>query len=263
MTALNPADRSERGHSLQAKLTGREHDRPETLLQESWRDFVYAEVWSRPGLDQRARFLISLASAASSGGPRTTLVDYVRGALATRELTLGELREAALHLSVYCGWGVGGDLDEAITLVEAELGLDSVSLDPIRGAPWDPRQRMEAGFAAFNEVMTFDGPPVGNGVPFLEHGILNFVFGEMWCRPGLDQRSRRFLTLVGVANAAADVPIRSHFHAAMASGNCTAAELHEFVLQYAVHAGWPKASVIQSVVFEMAAKIEKGLAWNG
>jgi 4-carboxymuconolactone decarboxylase len=85
----------------------------------------------------------------------------------------------------------------------------------------------------------------------------------MWCRRGLDQRSRRFLTLVGVADSGAETPIRSHFHAAMASGNCTAVELHEFVLQYAIHSGWPRASVIQSVVIEMSRKVAAGLAWNG
>ena len=49
----------------------------------------------------------------------------------------------------------------------------------------------------------------------------------------------------------------------MASGNCTPQELNEFVLQYAIHAGWPKASVIQGIVFEMAAKVAKGQPWNG
>jgi 4-carboxymuconolactone decarboxylase len=85
----------------------------------------------------------------------------------------------------------------------------------------------------------------------------------MWCRPGLDERSRRFITLVGVAESSSDTPIRSHIHAAMASGNCTADEMQEFVLQYGIHAGWPKASVIQGVVFEMAKKVAAGLPWNG
>jgi 4-carboxymuconolactone decarboxylase len=110
--------------------------------------------------------------------------------------------------------------------------------------------------------MTFGGPAVGNGFPYLQDGILNFVFPEMWARRGLDQRSRRFITLVGVSNSTADIPIRSHFFGALASGNCTAQELHEFVLQYAIHGGWPKASVVQGVVFQMAANFEKGLSWN-
>ncbi|VWX46729.1 carboxymuconolactone decarboxylase family protein [Novosphingobium sp. 9U] len=263
MSLLEPRERTQRGLALQSELTGRTAAEPATLWQETWRDFIYAEVWSRPGLDRRARFLISLAASASNNGAPETIDNYVRGALTTGELSLAELREAALHVAVYCGWDKGGDLDAAITRVQDALGLDPVTLAPVRADPWDPQVRMEQGFAAFTDVMTFDGPPVGNGTPFLQDGILNFVFGEMWCRPGLDQRSRRFLTLVGVANSAAVIPIGSHFHAAMASGNCTAAELHEFVLQYAIHASWPRASVVQGVVFEQAAKIEKGLAWNG
>ena len=260
---LQPAERSATGLAKQAELTGAPAPTPNTLLQETWRDFIYAEVWTRPGLDVRARFLISLATAASNNGPKTALDNYVRGALTTQSLTLVELREAALHLAVYSGWDKGGELDDAITRIQKELGLAPVQLDPIRGEPWDPLVRMEEGFAEFNNVMTFDGPPVGNGFPYLEGGILNFVFAEMWKRKGLDQRARRFITLVGVADSCADTPIRSHFHAAMGSGNCTAAELNEFVLQYAIHAGWPKASVIQSVVLEMAKKVADGRPWNG
>jgi len=263
MATLFPAARSAKGAALQAELTGGPAFEPATLLQESWRDFIYAEIWSRPGLGRRERFLVSLASAAGNAAAPGRIDGYVRGALTTASLSQPELREAALHVAVYAGWESGGRIDSAITRVERELGLEPVGADPIRAAPWDPQVRMEEGYAEFEKVMTFAGPPVGNGLPFLQDGILNFVFGEMWCRRGLDERSRRFMTLVGVADSCADTPIRSHFHTAMASGNCTSAELHEFVLQYAVHAGWPKASVIQGVVIEMSKKVAAGLAWNG
>ncbi|NND49089.1 MAG: carboxymuconolactone decarboxylase family protein [Rhizobiales bacterium] len=262
MALLDPAERTAHGIAKQTELTGAPAPEPQTLLGETWRDFIYAEVWTRSGLELRARFLISMAACASNNGPKQALDPYVRGAIKTGELTLAELREAALHLAVYSGWDKGGELDAAITRVQDELGMEPVKLDPIRAEPWDPQVRMEEGAAEFNNVMTFDGPQPGNGFAYLQDGILNFVFGEMWCRRGLDQRSRRFITLVGVADSRCEVPIKSHFHSAMSSGNCTAAELHEFVLQYAIHAGWPKASEVQGVIFEMAAKHEKGLPWN-
>jgi len=263
MTMLDPAERTARGLANQAELTGRDAPEPTTLLEDSWRDFIYAEVWERPALDRRARFLISIAAAANNNGPKHVLDNYIRGALVTKELTLAELREAALHHAVYSGWDKGGEVDAAITRVQDELGLEPVKLAPIRGEPWDPQVRMEEGAAEFHNVMTFGGPQPNNGFPYLQDGILNFVFGEMWCSPGLDQRSRRWLTLVGVADSRCETPIKSHFHSAMASGNCTAAELHEFVLQYAVHAGWPKGSEIQAAVFAMSANHEKGLNWAG
>lgn len=263
MTMRDPAERTARGLAAQAQLTGAPAPEAKTLLDESWRDFIYAEVWTRPDLDTRARFLISMAACASNNGPKAALDGYVRGALTTGELTLSELREAALHLAVYSGWDKGGELDAAITRVQDELGLEPATLDPVRANPWDPQVRMEQGAAEFLKVMTFSGPQPGNGFPYLQDGILNFVFGEMWCRRGLDERSRRWITLVGVADSRADTPIKSHFYAAMKSGNCTAAELHEFVLVYSIHAGWPKGSEVQGAVFAQAGNIANGLNWDG
>jgi len=70
------------------------------------------------------------------------------------------------------------------------------------------------------------------------------------------------VTLVGVADSASSVPIRSHTYAAMASGNASVAEMHEFVLQYAIHGGWPKASVMQTAVLEMGERVTKGLPFQ-
>ncbi len=258
----DPAERTARGLKLQSEYTGSPEHPAGTLMQQSWRDFVYAEIWSRAGLDLRARFLISIAGAACAGHGHA-MNAYVRGALSTGEITLSELREGALHIAVYSGWSAGSILDAEISKVAQDLGLPPADTPAIRSEPWDPQARMASGAAEFANVMTFGGPTPNSGNPFLQDGILNFVFAEMWCRPGLDQRARRWLTLVGVCESCADTPIKSHIHAAMASGNCTADELHEFVLQYAVHAGWPKASRIQGEVFAMAKKVADALPWNG
>jgi 4-carboxymuconolactone decarboxylase len=45
----------------------------------------------------------------------------------------------------------------------------------------------------------------------------------------------------------------------MASGNATREEMNEFVLQYALHGSWPKASVMQATVIEMSDRVAKGL----
>jgi 4-carboxymuconolactone decarboxylase len=257
---LNPQDRSARGAEVQARITGQTTPPPETPFQESIRDFVYAEVWNRPGLDLRARYLIGIAGAALCRFPEATIDGVVRGALKSGELTLSEMREAALHLSVYGGWGTGDLIDKAASRAAQSLGLPPAVCPPIRAGEWDPDVRTAEGMAEFTNVMTFGGGPSIS--PFME-AINNFVFGEMWCRPGLDQRSRRWLTLVGVAESCAEVPIKSHFHSAMTSGNCTGAELQEFVLAYGLCAGWPKASFIQGVVWDMIKKVEAGLPWSG
>lgn len=257
---LDPKDRSARGAALQEKIYGEAPAAPQTPWEESVRDFIYAEVWSRPGLDLRARFLIGIAGAALCRYPESTIEGVVTAALRSGELSLAELREAALHLAVYGGWGTGDLIDKAATSAATALGLPPAPRPPIRAEAWDPDERTAHGAQEFIKAMTFPGSP--SITPYLE-AINNFVFGEMWGREGLDQRSRRWLTLVGVAESCAVIPIGSHFHAAMASGNCTGDELQEFVLQYGTIAGWPKGSVIQGVVFEMIKKVEAGLPWNG
>ena len=259
MTLLDPAIRTATGIARRTELTGAPAPEPATPLDASWRDYIYAEVWTRPGLDLRSRFLISMAGAASARDA-VAAERYVHGALYKKELTLAELREAALHVAVYSGWSTGQVLDDAITRAAAALGLDAASFPPIRAEPWDPAVRHTEGQANFKTVMCFGGPPPRTA--YFEGGIVNFVFGEMWMRPGLDQRARRWLTLVGVCDSAASTPIRSHIWAAMASGNATADEMYEFVLQYAIHAGWPKGSVAQSAVMEQSDRVAKGLPFE-
>ncbi|GGC00959.1 hypothetical protein GCM10011494_19410 [Novosphingobium endophyticum] len=260
MALLDPRDRIATGLTTEAEVTGRPANTPTTLLEESWRDFVFAEVWSRPGLPRRPRFLVAISTATTCGLEDRQIGDFVRGALTSEALSLAELREAALHLAVYSGWGNGGRLDRVVTRVADELGLPPAEVPPIRSEPWDPEERIRQGHEEFDKVMTF--PPGPPATPYLL-GINNFVFGEMWRRRGLDEPSRRWITLVGVCESGAEIPIRSHIHAAMASGNCTDEEMLEFCLQYGTHAGWPKASRMQSVVLEMIDKVKNGLPWHG
>lgn len=261
MSLLDPQARSERGRQEQARILATAPTEPATLYESSWRDYVFAEIWTRPGMALRDRYLVTLASAATADTPTELLDGYVRGALVNRELSLPELREVAAHLAIYGGWSRGAVLDAAITRVAGALDMAEDACEPIRAAAWDPQQRLADGAAGFENVMTFGGPPPVSA--YFEGGILNYVFGEVWERPGLDQRSRRWVTLVGVADSSADVPIRTHIYGAMASGNASYQEMDEFVLQYAVHSGWPRASFVQGVVFEMAEKLKNGLTWDG
>lgn len=258
---MTDSERSARGAAIQQEITGRAVPRPATLFEESWRDFVFAEVWSRPGLDRRARYLIAIAGAALSGAADAVLDGYVQGALRNGELTLGELREVAFHMAVYGGWSRGGVLDAAVSRAAQALGLPAADWAPVPAPVDTPEQRTELGQAEFVRAMAFSGGP---SISPLIGAINDFVFAELWAREaGLDQRSRRWLTLVGVCESCADIPMRSHIHAAMASGNCSPDEMQEFALQFAIHAGWPKASVVQTVVWAMAKKVAEGLPWNG
>lgn len=261
MSKQSAEERIRLGEQQQATLLAQPVVEPQTLFESSLRDYLFAEVWTRDGLDLRSRYLITISSAASADTPQALIDGYIRGAIQQDILSVVELREAALHFAVYGGWSRGAIFDQAITRAVKALGLSEPAYTPVRQEDWDAEQRLQTGSKEFHHVMTFGGPPPATA--YFQGGILNFVFGEMWHREGLDQRGRRWVTLVGVADSSADVPIRTHIYGAMASGNASYQEMDEFVLQYAVHSGWPRASFIQGVVLEMAEKLKKGLTWDG
>ena len=79
----------------------------------------------------------------------------------------------------------------------------------------------------------------------------DFVFAEVWSRPGLDVRSRRWITLSAVTAAGSQTAMRTYARAALASGDITLGELREFVLQFAVFQGFPKAVEFELVLNEL------------
>lgn len=93
--------------------------------------------------------------------------------------------------------------------------------------------------------------PVG---AFIESGVLNFVFGELWRRGVLTPRDRRWITLTCVGAAGALPAIETHIYAALKSGDITYSEFDEFVLHFATQLGCPKASVMQA--YGMAANFK-------
>jgi 4-carboxymuconolactone decarboxylase len=109
----------------------------------------------------------------------------------------------------------------------------------------------EAGRAArgretFESVLGF-ALPDGDGTPMMQ-AARDFVFAEVWNRPGLDRRARRWITLSAVTAAGASTAMRTYAKAALDSGDITMAELREFVLHFAVFQGFPEAVEFEAIL---------------
>jgi 4-carboxymuconolactone decarboxylase len=77
--------------------------------------------------------------------------------------------------------------------------------------------------------------------PDLGRCVVEFAFGDIHCRPGLDLRSREIATVAALtALGTAGTQLRAHIHAAMNVG-CTEQEVIEIVMQMALYAGFPAA----------------------
>lgn len=116
-------------------------------------------------------------------------------------------------------------------------------------------QRIEYGAEWYSHIMHHPAPP--QNCTYYRDGIHKFVFAEMWSRPGLDRRARRWITLACVGAAGELLPIQTHVYAALKSGDVTFEEINEFVLHFAVYMGWPKASIVQQIVHEMWEKVQE------
>jgi 4-carboxymuconolactone decarboxylase len=71
--------------------------------------------------------------------------------------------------------------------------------------------------------------------------LIEFPFGDIYSRPGLDLRTRELATiaaLVALGNAAPQLKV--HLHAALNVG-CSREEIVEVIMQMAVYAGFPAA----------------------
>lgn len=76
-------------------------------IQQAAVEFGWGYIWSRPGLDRKARSMITLAILTSLYRPHELKV-HVRGAL-NNGLTKAEIAEVILHASGYAGLPVGLD----------------------------------------------------------------------------------------------------------------------------------------------------------
>ncbi|WP_437728717.1 carboxymuconolactone decarboxylase family protein [Sorangium sp. So ce861] len=84
--------------------------------------------------------------------------------------------------------------------------------------------------------------------------VIEYPFGDIYARPGLDLRTR-LLTAVAALAAVGDseVPLGNHIRYALNAG-CTREEIVETVMQVSVYAGFPRAvkglAVLEKVLAE-------------
>jgi 3-oxoadipate enol-lactonase/4-carboxymuconolactone decarboxylase len=106
---MNDAERHDAGMEVRRAVLGDEHvDRAvdgTTEFTEPFQDFItryaWGEVWTREGLDRRARSMITL-TALTALGRENEIEMHVRGAL-RNGLTPEEICEVLLHTAIYAG----------------------------------------------------------------------------------------------------------------------------------------------------------------
>jgi len=215
-------------------------------------DFLFGRVWSRPGLGRRDRRWVTLTCVAAADAPEP-MEAHVYAAMNSGDMELGEMLEFVLQFAVYCGWPKASRLEGVIrqqwTRIEEERGREPTPwpvLDNATLGPSDWEERLERGAKEFRDVNLVPAPPPDT--PYTQAGILNFVFGHVWQRPGISRKDRRFITVASVALDDAPIPLRSHVTSALHSGDITKEEMDEVVVQFAAYYGFAKAEALSATV---------------
>ncbi|TCJ37764.1 carboxymuconolactone decarboxylase family protein [Parafrankia sp. BMG5.11] len=230
------------------------------------------EIWGRPGLDLRTRSFITVA-VLTALGREDQLYRYVNSAL-NIGITPEEIHETLLHAGVYSGlpaWenaaGVAGEVFVARGLVPAGSG-----------APVEPKPAMdhEERRAARNRVVAALGvgriglgpdapllePLPGSPFPAAKPGRLAFEqelagitadygYGEVWGRPGLDLRTRSFITVSVLQVQYQNDQLHIHVNNALNLG-ITPEAVGEAITQAGIYdggSGWHNAMNVARHVF--------------
>jgi 4-carboxymuconolactone decarboxylase len=105
--------------------------------------------------------------------------------------------------------------------------------------------RYSRGLAKLNEIDGAQGQRVVDSLkdiaPDFARYLIEFPFGDIYSRPGLDLKSREIAVvaaLTALGNAAPQLKV--HVHGALNVG-CTKEEIVEVMMQTAVYAGFPAA----------------------
>lgn len=214
------------------------------------RDFLFGSVWSRPGLSRRDRRWVTLACVAAADAPGP-IDAHVRAALASGDLTLDEMLEFVLQFACYSGWPKASHVEGVVRATWSQLCAERGDPAPEWPVRDDrelatPSERIAAGTEEFTAVNCFPPPPADT--PFLHVGMLDFVFGHVWRRPGLSRRDRRLITIGCAGMADAATPILMHVGTALETGDLTDAEMDEVVLHFTAYAGFPKGAALHESV---------------
>jgi len=231
----------------------------DTPFEQATRDFVFGQVWSRPGLSRRDRRFVTLTCVAAADAQQA-IDDHVYAAMKSCDIALEEMLEFVLQFAVYCGWPKASNAERTIRIqwgrICKERGEEPKPwplLDNATLGPNDWEQRIERGAKEFVDVNLLQAPAPDS--PYTHSGILNYVFGHVWQRPGLSRRDRRLITVASVAIDDSPIPLQAHTGSALESGDISKPEMDELILHFSVYYGFAKGEALRQAAEEAWARI--------
>jgi 4-carboxymuconolactone decarboxylase len=207
-----------------------------TLLTEA----VFGEVWSRPGLALKDRMICTLAALAVF--PRLRALRRLIGAALDIEVPPATIREVLVQAGLYAGFSA---TEETLALAAEVFAARGVAFPPDPPADASLEQLTARGQTLMTELhgdraqsgyAAPDNPVTGALYPV----AIQYGYGEIWFRPGLDRRGRALVAVAAFTALRLPEQVAKFGQSALNTG-LTRTEVIEAVIQTAPHSGFPPA----------------------
>lgn len=233
------------GEALRARLFDQHDGAPERgeaapgfsqLMVEA----VYGAIWSRADLPLPDRMICTLAALAA----RQRLAQLRRYVAAALHIGLEprSIQEILVQVGIYAGFSASEEALEVAGAVFAERGIsvppevardDSLDTLAARGRQLLQELHGERGAQGYASP---DNPVTGALYPL----AIQYGYGEIWSRPGLDRRQRMLCALAGFTALGLESQVKKFGRSALNAG-LSRAEVIEAVIQTAPCSGFAPA----------------------
>ncbi len=248
----------ENGEAMRATLKVEDTDRAQAEggtapgFERMITETAYGALWTRRGLTLEDRMICTLSALCLQ--PHAAPLKRFVGAA----LDIGLEARAILEVFVQCGLYGGFPLTEAASgvagMVFAERGI-AIAAEPANGESLETlQQRGDELLAELHGARGRQGyaapdNPVTGGLYTM---AIQYGYGELWFRPGLDRRARMLCALAAFTALRLDSQVRKFSQSAIALG-LTQEEVVEAVMQTAPYSGFPPALNALAAISELLA----------
>lgn len=203
-------------------------------------EFAYADIYSRPGLDMKLREIATVAALTAMGTGEPQLRTHIRASLSVG-LKPEEIAECIIQMTLYAGFPASLNALDVMREVFKEKG---VTYNPKMTAS-NADTRYKRGAKLIGEVY---GNPnaaqnlekgLGDVAPDVARFIIEFPYGDVYSRPGLDMKAREIATVAALTAMGTGKPqLKTHIRASLNVG-LTETEIKECIIQMLLYAGFP------------------------
>jgi alkylhydroperoxidase/carboxymuconolactone decarboxylase family protein YurZ len=170
-------------------------------------------------LTDEQRAFVAVVDLMDRGEPETAAEALLRS-VEKGEVRSARVSEFVLHYSAYAGCAMATFLE----LCLMRGGLPALPDDSLG------RLEVSRGPEVFEAVMG-DRPPALDS-PLMTVGVLEFAFGRVWSRPGLDLATRRVVSLSVCAVRGLTAPAARHLAAGVRLGDLSETRISALIAEF-------------------------------